>query len=81
MHELKSGNVHFHGLTKEEIKRIPEALEQPVILAESLTRRDSIVAILDYREGNGLPVMVSIVPDGKATYQLERVDSNWTLPS
>ena len=77
MHELKSGNVHFHGLTKEEIKRIPEALEQPVILAESLTRRDSIVAILDYREGNGLPVMVSIVPDGKATYQLERVDSNF----
>lgn len=68
---------HHHGLKIEEIKRIPEELENPAVLSESLSRKDSIVAILGYREQDGLPIIVSIIPDGQATYHLERVDSNF----
>lgn len=77
LHEKDEKNPHFHGLTKEEIKRLPEELENPAVIAGSLTREDSLVAILGYREGSNLPVMVSIVPDGQATYHLEAVSSNF----
>lgn len=68
---------HYHGLKIEEIKRIPEELENPAVLSESLSREDSIVAVLGYREQEGLPIIVSIIPGGKASYHLERVDSNF----
>lgn len=77
MHEKDPENAHYHGLTLEEVKKLPEALETPAIMAESSTRRDSIVAVLGYREGSGNPVVVSIVPNGQATYKLEKVDSNF----
>lgn len=78
MRKMEPGNMHYHGLTIEEIKCLPEALENPAVIADSLTRHDSVVAILGYREeANGFPVIVSIVPDGKATYSLEKVDLNF----
>lgn len=77
MHIKDSRNAHYHGLTLEEVKRLPEALENPAVIAESLTRNDSIITVLGYRESNGDPVMVSIVPNGQATYMLKRVDSNF----
>lgn len=77
MREKDDSQPHYHGLTIEEIKRLPEELEKPAVLAQSLSREDSVIAILGYREKDGLPVIVSIVPNGKATYHLERIDSNF----
>lgn len=79
MHPKQKENAHYHGLTREEIKKIPEALERPVILAESMTRKDTLIALLDYREQNGNPLLVAIRPDGKALYQVEQVDSNFIM--
>lgn len=77
MRAKSNKNVRFHGLTKEEIKRIPEALENPAMIAESLTREQALVVVLGYRDRDELPVIVSIAPGGKALYQLETVDSNF----
>lgn len=77
MKEKDDSQPHYHGLTIEEIKKLPEELEKPAVLAQSLSREDSVIAILGYREKDGLPVIVSVVPNGKATYHLERVDSNF----
>ena len=79
MHPKQKENPHYHGLTGEEIKKIPEALECPVILAESMTRKDTMIAMLDYREQNGNPLLVAIRPDGKALYQVEQIDSNFIM--
>lgn len=79
MHPKQKENAHYHGLTREEIKKIPEALEHPVILAESMTRKDTMIAMLDYREQNGNPLLVAIRPDGKALYQVEQIDSNFIM--
>ena len=79
MHPKQKENAHYHGLTREEIKKIPEALEHPVILAESMTRKDTMIAMLDYREQNGNPLLEAIRPDGKALYQVEQIDSNFIM--
>lgn len=79
MHPKQKENAHYHGLTKAEIKKIPEALECPVILAESMTRKDTMIALLDYREQNGNPLLVTIRPNGKALYQVEQIDSNFIM--
>lgn len=79
MHPKQKENAHYHGLTKAEIKKIPEALECPVILAESMTRKDTMIALLDYREQNGNPLLVAIRPNGKALYQVEQIDSNFIM--
>lgn len=79
MHPKQKENTHYHGLTGEEIKKIPEALEHPVILAESMTRKDTMIAMLDYREQNGNPLLVAIRPDGKVLYQVEQIDSNFIM--
>lgn len=79
MHPKQKENAHYHGLMKAEIKKIPEALECPVILAESMTRKDTMIALLDYREQNGNPLLVAIRPNGKALYQVEQIDSNFIM--
>ena len=40
MKEKSEGQPHFHGLTLEEIKRLPEELEDPAVLSQSPTRED-----------------------------------------
>ena len=77
LHEKTYNNDHYHGLSVQELKRLPEALESPVILAESLTKDDSLVAVLDYREQDGNPVIVAVRPNGNAMYELRKVDSNF----
>ncbi len=49
-HEKVENNSEYHGLSKEEIKKLPEALENPVILTESFTQKESVVAVLDFRD-------------------------------
>ncbi|WP_373157804.1 zincin-like metallopeptidase domain-containing protein [Mediterraneibacter gnavus] len=77
LHEKTYNNDHYHGLSVQELKRLPEALESPVILAESFTKEDSLVAVLDYREQDGNPVIVAVRLNGNAIYELRRVDSNF----
>lgn len=77
MREKNLKNQHHHGLTKEEVKRIPEALENPAMVAESFTKEQAIVAILEYRDSDNLPIIVSIEPQGEALYRLQTEDSNF----
>ena len=77
LHEKTINNNHYHGLSVQELKRLPEALESPIILAESLTKENSLVAVLNYREQDGNPVIVAVRLNGNAIYELRRVDSNF----
>ena len=81
LHEKTINNNHYHGLSVQELKRLPEALESPIILAESLTKENSLVAVLNYREQDGNPVIVAVRPNGNAIYELRRVDSNFITSS
>ena len=77
IHQKSKDNIHWHGLTTEQIKKLPELLENPVMIFDSLSRNDSlVVCVLDTDEDN-LPLIVSIKPNGIGTYELEKVDSNF----
>lgn len=77
MRNKDDSQPHYHGLTLEEIKRIPEEMEQPAVILQSPSREDSLVIILGYREKDGSPILVSLVPEGEATYNLQRIQSNF----
>lgn len=68
---------HYHGLTIEEMKMIPEELANPAMVMVSLTRNDSIIAVMGQKQREGLPIIMSILTNGTAIYQLQPMDSNF----
>lgn len=74
-------SIHYHGLDKEQIKKIPDLLADPVMIYDSLSssRSDSIVVVTSELDKDNLPIIAAIRPNGKAKYDLEIVDSNFVL--
>lgn len=74
-------SIHYHGLDKEQIKKIPDLLDDPVMIYDSLSssRSDSIVVVTSELDKDNLPIIAAIRPNGKAKYDLEIVDSNFVL--
>lgn len=74
-------NSHWHGLTVEQIKSIPELLKSPAILFDSISSnkkgRQSIIAVLNAADNDNAPLIVSIKPNGSGIYELENIDSNF----
>lgn len=70
-------NPHKHGLSIEQIKKLPEFINEPVIIFDSISRADSIVLVTDDIDKNNNPIIVSIRPNGKGRYELEELDSNF----
>ena len=79
VHEKSKENPHWHGLTVEQVKQIPELLENPAILMDSLNNDGSLVAVLPMLDNDGNPLFATIKPNGFGTYEYELVDSNFML--
>lgn len=77
VHPKSKDNIHWHGLTTEQIKKLPELLENPVMVFDSLSRKDSLVVCVSDTDEDNLPLIVSIKPNGIGTYELEKIDSNF----
>lgn len=77
VHPKDPANVHYHGLSAGQIKRLPHMLEAPAMVARSLTHADDLIVITAQTDPDKLPVMVSVRPDGQGRYDLERIDSNF----
>ena len=56
---------HQHGLTVEQIKKLPELLEAPVMVFDSISKKDSLVVVTSEFDTNDNPVVVSVKPNGK----------------
>lgn len=61
-------NSHYHGLTMEKMKRLPEALADPAVIMRSSTREDALLVVLGYRDGYAQPVVAAVIPEGKGVY-------------
>lgn len=68
---------HTHGLTEEQIKMLPSLLENPVMIYDSLSRKDSLVVVTSEVDTDNDPIIISVYPNGNGKYNLERVDSNF----
>lgn len=73
----KDAKKHNHGLDVEQIKRLPEYMQEPVMLIDSSTREDSIIVVLSVLDNEKSPLVVTVRPNGKGTYDLEVQDSNF----
>lgn len=68
---------HTHGLTTEQIKKLPEWLADPVMIYDSLSRQDSLVVVTSEIDIDNDPIIVSVRPSGNGNYNLRRVNSNF----
>lgn len=57
-------NKH-HDMNIEFIKQVPEILESPILIMDSITRSDSLVVLGDLVSNDGEPVIVSLLVDPK----------------
>lgn len=70
---------HRHGFSISEIKRWPELFKAPVILADNPSRDDALLVVLCAVDGDKLPLIASIKPDGKGHYEMDTVETNLVL--
>ena len=68
---------HYHGLKIDIIKQIPQALNTPVAIYDSLSRNDSIVVVTDLTDSDNNPIIVAIRPNGEGKYDLHITSSNF----
>lgn len=70
----------YHGFSVEEIKRLPELLDEKIaICADNPSRSDSMLLILEAVDSDNLPLISSIKPDGKGNYEFEEIKTNFIL--
>ncbi len=76
-HEKSPENDHWHGLPEPQIARLPELLENPAMILESATKKGDIVVVTDEVDGDKMPIIVPIHPDGTGLYNSIKIDSNF----
>lgn len=72
-------NPHRHGFSIKQVKRFPELLASPVVLANSPTREDVLLAILLATDAYDTPLIAGIKPDGMGNYGEREVETNMVL--
>ena len=65
MQESDSTNSKLHGLSADIVKRIPEALANPLNVLQSSTNKNSVVVITDLADKMERPIIASIEMDYK----------------
>lgn len=72
-------NSHRHGFSIAQVKRFPELLASPVVLANSPNRDDVLLAILLATDAYDTPLIAGIKPDGTGNYGECEVETNMVL--
>lgn len=78
--EEKIQDDHTHGLTKDQIKALPEKIANPVMIMDSLNDgSNSIVIVTDMLDGDKNPVIIAVKADSKGMYHNIEMNSNFIL--
>ena len=73
----KNPSLHQHGLAVTLIKKLPKLIAEPVIIYDSISRKDSLILVTEEFDNEQSPVVVSIRPNGSGKYELQHVESNF----
>lgn len=79
MRKKSPRNSHWHGIPITLMKQLPALLEQPAILCDSPSRKDTILAVLCAVDKDGLPLILAIQPNGKGFYGDREISTNMIL--
>lgn len=66
-----------HGLSIEDLIKIPGELANPVMILDSMSRIDSVVVVTSNLDSEGRPIITAIKPNGKGIYEMHKIDSNF----
>lgn len=73
----RKGN--YHGLGVEIIKQLPQLIKEPVLVAESLTRDDSIVLLTKAVDNQERPIIIAMKPNGNGRIDNVLIEANIML--
>ena len=74
----KNTKLHNHGLTKGQIKSLPDKVASPVMIMDSLDEtKNSVVVVTDMFDTEGSPIIVSVKADGKGMQNSVEIDTNY----
>ncbi len=76
-HSEESGHREYHDLDIKTIKELPYLIKNPVIIMDSLSRKDSIVIITEKFDKKNQPIIISVRPNGKGNYNNVEIDTNF----
>lgn len=79
MEEKDENNIHKHGLTKNQILNMPQLLNEPVVIYDSLSRDDCVVVVTSDFDSDKLPILAAVRPNGSGRYELETINSNFIM--
>lgn len=68
--------VNYHGLDVDIVKKLPKYISEPVMIADSLTRDDSIVVITEAVDSKKRPVLAAILLDGAGRIDSKHINAN-----
>jgi hypothetical protein len=71
-----SGKANYHGLDIEVVKKLPEYISDPIIIADSFTREDSIVIITEAVDAENKPVIAAILLNGAGRLDGKHINAN-----
>lgn len=72
----KYKNTNYHGMGADLVKQLPEAIERPLLIAESNTRDDSVVLLTKLQDKQGQPVIAAVKFKGNAYNGGVEVEAN-----
>ena len=74
----KNDKKHQHGLTKEQLKSLPDKIANPALLMDSLNRNsNSVIAVTDMLDSDGSPIIAVIRADGEGRFNNITIESNF----
>ncbi|MBR3420344.1 MAG: hypothetical protein IKG82_16855, partial [Oscillospiraceae bacterium] len=81
LRDKSESNPHYHGLTAEQMKQLPEQITAPAMIFDSISRRvngnSSIIVILGSTDNDSAPLLMSIKPNGRGKLNADTVDANF----
>lgn len=80
-HEEVEGVSKYHGLSEPEINKIPYILENPAMVFETISDKntDAVCILSNVLDSKDRPILITIKPNGEGRYNEIKVDSNFLL--
>lgn len=66
-------------MSVQQVKQFPELLAKPVMLCDSPAYEDRLLVLLNAIDGDEMPLIAAIKPNGNGSYEMEEIETNFIL--
>lgn len=82
LHPKDATNSRWHGLTEEQLAAIPEKLQNPVMVIDSMSKDTAagrVLFVTDMLDRDGLPIIAAVQANGVGWYNMQITPTNMLL--